>query len=267
MASPLSNYCFAQSPSFQALVALSYSTNNGTLDVRTSPTLEDFNNKKNKVWGNIYFKYFKNNNFTIVNEDPFKFSAINELAYFIYCNTQEPLILNFKKSEQNKSFNIEVVMFSVDNSKVVSEKLKGKNYTVTKEAGQVKLEINKDIIKPNSYIRVVTSVEATNLKQVGIFSFIKPVAGDYEFMVTANIPSAFTYETPQQMELKEKITKDIRLKQFVRSTPPIIDYSMECSLNKWTIPSTDNEEISFNLKNIFFAYDVGVNAQRLMEAK
>ncbi len=263
----LSVNCAAQSPTYQALVAINYSSTNSSLDVKTVPTLEDFNSKKNKVWGNIYFKYFKNSNFTIVDEDPFKFTATNELAYLVYCGTQEPLTLSFKKSEQNKSFNLDIVMFSVENGKVISEKIKGKNYTVIKEPSQVKLEINKDAMKPGAYLRIISTVEASNLKQIGIFSFAKPVTGDYEFMVTANIPSAFEYEIPSQLQFKEQTTKEIRLKRIVPSSPPIIDYNMVSNLSKWTLPSNINDEISFNLKNIFFPFDVGVKAQRIMEAK
>lgn len=264
----LSVKSLSQSPTFQALVNLNHNVDNNKFDLEAKPTKEDFNEKKSTVWGNVYFKYFKNPN-TMGSQRPdesMKFSIRNQFLYRIYFTRDTTFMINLNKGLKDKLIDIDAVLFTVEGDKVVSTKLKSKNYTLTKEDKNIKLQLSEGLVKAGTFLQILVEIESINFKKLGPFNFAKPIPGDYNFILSANIPDSFKYAPSEDMELKDKKTETIRLKEFTHSTPPIVDYNAASYSYKWNVAADKSgREIIFTLESINFAKDIGTSVEQLMK--
>src|SRR6188768_2170162 len=105
----LSVKSFSQSPTFQALVKLNHNVHNDKFDLEAKPTKEAFSEKKSTVWGNVYFRYFKNPN-TMGSQSPdesMKFAVMNQFLYSIYCTHDTIFTINLSKGLKDKFINVD----------------------------------------------------------------------------------------------------------------------------------------------------------------
>ncbi|TCC92135.1 hypothetical protein EZ428_10410 [Pedobacter frigiditerrae] len=257
---------FSQSATYQALLALNHNESNNGFNTKIKPTVEDFSSKKSLIWSNVYFRYFKGNNIDNP-QTAMKFSAVSEQTYHIYCEEAQPISINLNKEAADRVLEVSVVMFELDNGKIIATKLKNKSFTVTKEPKLINLLIDKENIKAGAYLKVSFEIESSNLKKLGPYNFAKPTNGNYDLIMTTNIPKPFSYKTPEDLLLKDQVSKKMRLKQFTNSTPAIADYDVDSDSIKWTLSDKNSKEITFNLESIFFGLNVGPSVKFLMEEK
>lgn len=260
-----SSVCFAQSATYKALLALSYNETNNNFNIKTKLTEEDFSSKKNLIWNNFYFRYAKGN---IDNpETSMKFSVVNEQSYQIYCNIAESISISINKENTDKIMEISATLFSLENGKIITTKLKGKNLVIVKEPTLIKLSIDKETIKPGSFLKVNFETETSNLKKLGPYNFNKPTAGNYDMIMSASIPRPFSYKNPEAIILKDQATTKMRLKQFTNSTPPISDYDVDSFSYKWSINDQNIKELNFTLESVYFGLNVGQSAKFILADK
>jgi len=260
----LSINSFGQSATYKAWYEMSYNVNNNNFD-SFKPTIADFAAKKSTIWNNVFFRYYKNSSNPMGQRDEnMKFAIRNELIYSIYCPEAAPLVINLDKAEFDKLIGVEVTAFTMDKNKVSSSKVKSKSVIVTKENKQTKIEISQDAILTGCFIRIVTTVESFNFKKLGPFNFAKPTTGEYNFLLTANIPESFIYKKPEQLNLLEQETKKFIYKEFTYGTPPIVDWTVNSYTYKWTLANQSNTVLLFDLESIYFGRDVGTSEKYLM---
>ena len=259
---------FSQSTTFQALLNLNHNVDNNKFDLETKPTKEAFGEMKSVIWNNVYFEYFKNPN-TMGSQRPdesMKFLVKNQFLYKIYCKSDTVFEINLSKGTKDKVVDVNVVVFSIEGDKMVSSKLKGKNYSLTKEDKNIRLQISQGIIKTGTLLQVLVEIESYNFNKLGPFNFVKPISGDYNFILTANIPEIFRYSIPEAVKLDDKTIESIQLKEFTHSNPPIVDYNAASYSYKWTITSIRAEkELIFRLESINIGKDIGTSVEQLMK--
>lgn len=264
----LSTKSFSQSPTFQALVNLTHDVDNNEFDLETKPTIEAFDEKKNTIWGNVYFKYFKNPNTRGAqrSDEDMKFSIRTQFLYRIYFTHDTIFSIDLNKGLKDKLIDVDAALFTLEGSKVLSTKLKSKSYTLIKDDNNIKLQVSQGQVKVGSVLQILVEIESFNFKKLGPFNFTKPVSGDYDFIISANIPDSFKYTPSENIELKDKKSEIIALKEFTYSTPPIKDYNAPSYSYKWTITSEKSgKEIFFALESIKFERNIGTSVEELMK--
>jgi hypothetical protein len=256
---------FGQSATYKALLALNHNVDNNSYNLKSKLTNDAFTTKKSLIWSNVYFKYYKSNNIDVP-DGAMRFAIMNEQTYQIFCQEVQPITLNIFKGKDDKVYDVVVFMYTLENGKVSSEKLKSKSFNITKNDGDVKIEIPKEVVKAGSFLKINTEIISFDFKKLGPFNFSKPTTGDYDLIMSANLPDAFGYSIPDELKEKEKLVKSFNLKEFTYATPPIIDYPMGSLSYKWDIKENKASDVVFKNYSISYSKNVGITAKKLMES-
>jgi hypothetical protein len=248
----LSICSFGQSNTYKDWLTMSYNINNNNVNLYKLEA-EDFSTRKSIVCNNVYFRYFKPFDNSMSNRDEnMKFAIRNDAIYSIYCTEAKPLIINLTKDGKEKLIGIEVSVLTLENNKINSSKLKSKNFVVTKDSTSIKIEISSEAIVPGSFLRVLSTTESINFKQLGPFYFTKPTTGEYKYLLTASIPESFIYKTPKELSLNHQETKKFIYKEFTPFTPPIVDWEVNSYSYKWELTNQSVNKVVFDVESILF---------------
>lgn len=258
---------YSQSPTFQALLRLNHSVDNNEFNLKDKPSKEAFSKRDSKIWANVYFKYFKNPNFMNAKADEcMKFSIVNQLLYNMYCTRDTALTVDVKKKLKDKVVKVDLVLYSLEDDKITSTKLKSKSYSLVKEDTNVRIQVAEGVVKPGAFLQLFIETESTDFNTLGPFNFMKATIGDYSFTLSTNIPECFNYLAPVGLTQVDTNEETIQLKEFTFATPPILDYSLPSYSALWNIPAADSaKEIAFKLQSIDFRRNVGTSAERLLD--
>ena len=257
---------FAQSPTYQALLKLDHNVNNNKFNVAEGPKKEDFTQRKSAIWNNVYFKYFKNP----AGPQPdagMRFSVMRQCLYSIYCNADTILRVRVLRGKRDK-FSVDAIVSVAEGGNIRSEKLKSREYTVVKEDSAVLVEVGRELIKPGSIVQILVEIESYNVRNLGPFNFTKPVFGNFDFILSTNIPEPFQYKIPDGIILEGASLGSMSLKEFTNATPPIVSYKVVSHSRTWIVPQNAGiENFTFPLTSLKFEKNVGITEKKLMSSK
>jgi hypothetical protein len=137
-----------------------------------------------------------------------------------------------------------------------------------RDTSAILVEVGRELIKPGSIVQILVEIESYNIRNLGPFNFTKPVFGNFDFILSTNIPEPFQYKIPDGIILEGAGLGSMSLMEFTNATPPIVSYKVVSYSRTWIVPQNAGiENFTFPLTSLKFEKNVGITEKKLMSSK